>query len=148
MNTDEYHLELNFAKQEATYCKTTKDDVVTERIPLTKAVEAEGPGLDVFVAGLPLATGFQARYGIVDRWGGHGATRLKTVTLSVSKKITENTALGKLDMYEVLIRPDDGSFLIRERVFAQSPHFPVSMEYTRDGKTYPVSEVIALTTSM
>jgi len=43
-----------------------------------------------------------------------------------------------------LIKAEDDSFRIREKVLAESPHFPVWVEYTRDGKTYPPSEVIAV----
>jgi hypothetical protein len=111
------------------------------------AVQPEGPGLDVFVAGLPLVIGYKTRYAIVDRWGGHGSTRVKTVTLSVSKRTTENTLFGRHGIYEVLIKPDDGSFQISEKVLVRRPHFPVRVEYTREGKTYPVSEVVAVVVS-
>ena len=70
------------------------------------------------------------------------------MTLSVSKSLTKNTALGNVDLYDVLIKPNDGSFQISEEVFARGPHFPVRVEYTRDGKTYPASEVIAIAASL
>jgi hypothetical protein len=66
----------------------------------------------------------------------------------ISNRTTEDTSLGRRDIYEVLIRPDDDSFRIREKVLVQSPHFPVRVEYTREGKTYPASEVIAVVTQM
>jgi hypothetical protein len=144
MNTAEYHLELIFAPKEVILRRTTDQANTTERISLSTDVQPEGPGVDVFVAGLPLAVGYKTRYAIVDRWGGHCDTRVKKVTLFVSKRTIEDTALGKHDIYELVIRPDDDSFLVREKVFAESPHFPVWVEYTRDGKTYPVSVVIAV----
>jgi hypothetical protein len=148
MNTEEYHLELIFTEKEVTLHKTTSRDNVTERIPLSTVVGPEGPGTTVLVASLPLAVGYKKRYAIVDRWGGHGSTRVKTVTLCVSERATEDTSLGKRDIYDVLIKPDDGSFQIKEKVLAQNPHFPVRVEYTRDGKTYPASEVWAVVNQM
>jgi len=70
------------------------------------------------------------------------------MTLSVSNQFHRNTPLGRLELYDVLIRPDDGSFQISEQVFAHGPHFPVRVEYTREGKTYPASEVIAFVSAM
>ncbi len=96
------------------------------------------------MAGLPLSVGYKTEYFIVDRWNGHGGSRLKAITLFVAKKVTENTLLGKHSLYEVLIKPEDHSFLIREKVLAQGAHFPISVEYTRDGKTYPASKVISI----
>jgi hypothetical protein len=145
MNNEDSHLELTFGAKEVTLRKTTGQETVTEQIPLTGLVQPEGPGLDVFVARLPLAVGYKMRYAIVDRWGGHGSTRVKAMTLSVSNRSHKNTAaLGEVEMYDVLIKPDDGSFQICEEVFASGPHFPVRVEYTREGKTYPASEVIAV----
>jgi hypothetical protein len=119
MNTGEFHLELIFHEKEVTFHKTSHRENVVERIPLSTGVEPEGPGLELFLASLPLAVGYQKRYAIVDRWGGHGGTRLKMVTLSVPKRTTEYTSLGKRDIYDVLIKTDDG-------------------------KTYPASEVSAI----
>ena len=48
----------------------------------------------------------------------------------------------------MLIRPDDGSFQISEQVFARGPHFPVRVEYRRERKMYPASEVIAFVSAM
>lgn len=148
MNAENFRLELIFADQEVTFHKTTDHDDITEKIPLSTPVCPEGPGLDVFLASLPLRVGYTVRYAIVDRWGGHGATRVKTVTLSVLQRITEDTLLGKQDIYQVLLRGDDDSFQIKEKVLAKSPHFPISVEYTREGKTYPKSEVITIVSQM
>lgn len=144
MNTEELHLELIFSEKEVILHKITQQEDVTERIPVSTPVKPEGPGLDVFVASLPLAVGYQTRYAIVDRWSGHGVTRVKRVTLSVLRKATENTSLGKRDIYDVLIKPEDNSFQIKEKVLMTTPHFPVRVEYTREGKTYPASEVVTL----
>ena len=143
MNNENSHLELLFAEKEVIFRKTQGKETSTEQIPLSGPVEPEGPGLDLFVARLPLAVGYKKHYAIVDRWGSHGSTRVKAMTLSVSNQFQKNSAMGRLAVYEVLIRPDDGSFQIREQVFARGPHFPVRVEYTREGKTYPASEVIA-----
>jgi hypothetical protein len=143
-NTTEYRLELTFEEKEATVRKTSGKNTATERIPLSTVVQPEGPGLDVFVAGLPLVPGYETRYVIVDRWGGHGSGRVKAVTLSVSKISVDNTSLGEREICELLIKAADNSFRIREKVLTESPHFPVWVEYTRDGKTYPASEVIAV----
>jgi len=143
-NTDEYRLELLFSKGKVILDRTAYKNKTTEEIPLTTAVQAEGPGLDVFVAGLPLTLGYKLRYAIVDRWGGHGTTRVKPMTLSVSSRTTEVSVLGKRDVYKVAIWPDDNSFQIDEKVLADGPHFPLWVKYTRDGKTYPPSEVVAI----
>ena len=148
MNNEESHVELLFAEKDVTFRQTRGKETMTEEIPVTGPVQPEGPGLDVFVARLPLAVGYKTHYAIVDRWGGHGSTRVKAMTLSVSNQFQKNTALGKLEVYDVLIRPDDGSFQISEQVFARGPHFPVRVEYTREGKTYPASEVIAFVSAM
>ncbi|MGH9828092.1 MAG: hypothetical protein ACREDR_33130 [Blastocatellia bacterium] len=144
MNTADYRLELIFTEKEVTLRKTTAQGGTTEQIPLSTAVQPEGPGLDVFVAMLPLKRGYKVQYSIVDGWGGHRGTRVKAVTLSVLGQITKDTHLGKRSVYNVLIKPDDDSFRIREEVLAESPHLPVSVEFTRDGKTYPMSEVIGV----
>jgi hypothetical protein len=144
MSTAENHLELIFSEKKVLLRRTTAQGESTEQIPLSTNVQAEGPGLDVFVAALPLAVGYRTRYAIVDRWGGNGASRVKAVVLSVGKRTTEQTSVGKVDIYELLIKPDDDSFQIREKVLAESPHFPLRVEYTRDGKPYPPSEVIAM----
>lgn len=148
MNNEHSHLELLFAEKEVTFRQTRGKETVTEQIPLSGPVQPEGPGLDVFVARLPLAVGYKTQYAIVDRWGGHGRTRVKAMTLSVSSQFHRNTALGSLEVYDVLIRPDDGSFQITEQVFARGPHFPVRVEYRREGKMYPASEVIAFVSAM
>ena len=148
MNNETSHLELLFTEKEVTLRRTQGRETVTEQIPLSGPVEPEGPGLDVFVARLPLTVGYKKHYAIVDRWGGHASTRVKAMTLSVSSQSQKTTPTGMLDVYEVLIRPDDGSFQISEQVFARGPHFPVRVEYTRDGKTYPASEVISFATAM
>lgn len=148
MNNEDSHLELLFAEKEVTFRQTRGKETVTEQIPLSGPVEPEGPGLDVFVARLPLSVGYKMRYAIVDRWGGQSSTRVKAMTLSVSNRFQKNTSMGSLEVYELLIRPDDGSFQISEQVLAHAPHFPVWVEYTREGKTNPASEVIAFVSAM
>jgi len=146
-NTEESRLDLIFGEKEVTLRKSAGQNTSTETVPLPGAVQAEGPGLSVFVAGLPLRTGYNVRYRIVDRWSGHESTRVKMVTLEVLKKAVEDTSLGRREVYELLIKPQDNSFQIKERVLVESPHYPVWVEYTREGKTYPVSEVASLVTS-
>jgi len=143
-NTQAYRLDLNFGEKEANLRNTTSRSTVTEKIPLNTGVQAEGPGLDVFVAGLPLQLGYRVRYTIVDRWSGRGANRVKTVTLSVLRRSMENTSLGRREIYQLVIEAEDGSFQIKENVLADDPHYPVRVEYTRDRKTYPASEVVSL----
>ena len=92
---------------------------------------------------MPLALGYTTRYQLVDRWSGEGSARLKTVTLSVLSRSIVTTALGRQDTYEVLIRPDDGSFQIKKRVRAKVPHFPITVEYIRQGRTL-ISEVTTM----
>lgn len=143
-NTQDYQLELSFGSQDVMLRKTTIKNTTTEGIPLTTGVQPEGPGLDVFVGGLPLQSEYKLRYSIVDRWSGREASRVKTLTLSVLQKSTEDTSIGRREIYELLIRSEDNSFQIKEKVLAESPHYPVWVEYIRDGKTYPASEVISL----
>lgn len=143
-STDEYRLELLFSNGKVVLHRSTHQDKATEDIPLTTEVQAEGPGLDVFVAGLPLTVGYKLRYAMVDRWGGHGTTRVKPMTLSVSSRTTEISVLGKHDVYKLAIWPDDNSFRIDEKVLADGPHFPLWVKYTREGKTYPPSEVVII----
>jgi hypothetical protein len=103
MNTAENRLEFMFAEKEVLLRRNTAQGESIEQVPLSTNIQAEGPGLDVFVAELPLAVGYRTRHSIVDRWGGHGASRVKAVVLSVSKRTTEQTSLGRLDIYELLI---------------------------------------------
>lgn len=133
MHNEQLHLELMFTPREVMLRRVSGPDSAVEHIPLSGAVRPEGPGTDVFVASLPISVGYTLHYSIVDRWHGQGATRVKAVTLTVPRP------------NEVLIRADDGSFQIRERVRAERPHWPLRVEYTRDGKTYPASEVVATT---
>jgi hypothetical protein len=144
MNTEEFHLELIFQEKEVALRRTSANGNVVERIPISMRVEPEGPGLDIFIASLPLAVGYHKRYAIVDRWGGHDNGRLKMVTLIVPNRSKQNTSIGKRDVYDVLIKPDDGSFEIKEKVLAETPHYPVRVEYSRNGKAYPRSEVRAI----
>ena len=144
MNTEEFHLDLTFTEKTVILHKTAVEGDKTENIPLSSTVQPEGPGLDVFVSSLPLRPGYKIQYFIVDRWSGNGSTRLKRITLSVLDRANENTLLGQRDILDVLIKPEDGSFQIKEKILAQMPHFPVKVEYTREGKTYPPSEVVAI----
>jgi hypothetical protein len=148
MNNAELHLELTFTDKHVTLRNGVGRDAVTEEIPLSAPVQPEGPGLDVFVARLPLTPGYKMHYEVVDRWGGHGSTRVKAVTLSVSNRVNKETTLGKRDILQVLIKPDDSTYQINEEVLADGLHFPVRVEYTREGKTHPPSEVISVTDSM
>ena len=143
-NTEEYRLEIVFGEKEVVLRKITGKNTETETIPLHSPVQAEGPGLDVFVAGLPLLPKYKIRYAVIDRWGGHGSGRAKPVTLSVLNRSTGETPLGKRAIYDILIRAEDDSFQIKEKVLAENPHYPVRVEYTRDGKTYPASEVVSM----
>jgi hypothetical protein len=141
MNTEQFHIELMFYGERVTLHRTSANGNTIETIPISMRVEPEGPGLDVFIASLPLAVGYHKRYAIVDRWGGHDSGRLKMLSLTVFKRSREDTPVGKHDVYHVLVKPDDSSFEIKEKVLARTPHYPVRVEYSRDGKAYPASEV-------
>jgi hypothetical protein len=136
-------LELDFTKDEVTLRKKNETGTSIERIPLKTPVMPEGPGLRVFVASLPLKEGYAARFHSVDRWSGKEASRVKPMTLTVTGRRIVDTAMGKRDAFEVLIRPDDGSFRIAQRVRVEPPHYPFWMEYVR-GTTTLVSEVTAM----
>jgi len=144
-NNGKSRLELTFGSEEVVVRSTPPGTDGVEKIRLTAPVQAEGPGETAWVASLPLGMGYQLRYHIVDRWDGQGASRLKAVTLSVLGRRTEETKLGRRDVFVVQVKPEDRSFQITEDVLAAAPHFPVGMEYVR-GKLKVRSEVIALTT--
>jgi hypothetical protein len=65
------------------------------------------------------------------------------MTLTVTSRRTVDTAMGRRDVFEVLVRPDDGSFRIAQRVRVQPPHYPFWTEYVR-GTTTLVSHVTAM----
>jgi hypothetical protein len=139
-NREGSQLQVTFSEHEVTIRTKVGAESAPERIAVSMPVKPEGPGLTAMVASLPLAIGYRTRYQIVDRWDGQGISRLKTVTLSVLGRQVEATALGKKEVYAVLIKPDDGSFQITERVLAKAPHFAIKVEYVRGKRTY-VSEV-------
>jgi len=136
-------LDLDFTRDMVTLRKKDEAGTSTERIPLTTPVMPEGPGLRVFVASLPIKDGYTAHFQSVDRWSGKEATRVKPMTLTVTGRRAASTPMGTRDVFEVLIRADDGSFRIAQRVRAEPPHYPFWMEYVR-GTTTLVSEVTAM----
>ena len=133
-------LDLDFFRDEVLLRRKDETGASTERIPLTGSVMPEGPGLSVFVASLPLKAGYKARFQSVDRWSGKGASRVKPMTVMVTGRQTVETPMGRRDVFEVLIRPDDGSFRIAQRMRVEPPYYPYWTEYVR-GTTRLVSEV-------
>ncbi len=136
-------LDLDFTRAEVTLRRVDDSGTTTERIPLEGPVMPEGPGLRVFVASLPLKPDYAARFSSVDRWSGKEATRVKPMTVTVTGRRSVATPMGTREVFEVLIRPDDGSFRIAQRVRVEPPHYPFWMEYVR-GTTTLVSEVTAM----
>jgi hypothetical protein len=143
MRNPELSLDLDFTNEEVTLRKKDETGTSTERIPLKTSVMPEGPGLRVFVASLPLKPGYAARFYSVDWWSGKEATRVKTMNLAVTGRRTVDTPMGRRDVFEVLIRPDDASFRIAQRVRVEPPHYPFWMEYVR-GTTTLVSDVTVM----
>ncbi|HZS04017.1 MAG TPA: hypothetical protein VFD58_04205 [Blastocatellia bacterium] len=140
MQTSKFRLEIHFKNDVATLRQVTEDRISDEQIPLATSVMPEGPGERVFVASLPLQTGFVREYYILDRWSGQGTSRLKQVQLSVvgAKQIT--TATGSKDVFELEIRASDDSFRIVQYVRRQPPYYPFRVEYIRGSKRL-ISEV-------
>src|SRR5581483_11005248 len=134
MQTSKFRLEIHFKNDVATLRQVTEDRISDEQIPLATSVMPEGPGERVFVASLPLQTGFVREYYILDRWSGQGTSRLKQVQLSVvgAKQIT--TATGSKDVFELEIRASDDSFRIVQYVRRQPPYYPFRVEYIRGSK--------------
>lgn len=118
----------------------------SEHIDLGTEVRPEGPGLTAFVATLPLKSGYEINYQVVDRWSGHGNGRIKKMRLAVESRGVIKTAMAEQDCYEVSIRAEDGSFEIREFVIAEGLHWPLRMTYIR-GAAKAVSEVVAIAVS-
>jgi hypothetical protein len=136
-------LDLDFTRDEVTLRRVDDAGTTTERIPLSTPVMPEGPGLRVFVASLPLKPGYTAWFHSVDRWSGKEASRVKPMTLTVTGRRPVSTPVGTQDALEVLIRADDGSSRILQRVRGEPPHYPFWMEYVRGTMTL-VSEVTAM----
>jgi hypothetical protein len=140
------HLEVHFSEKEITVQRAPQSASALEKFAVDGPVAPEGPGSRVFVASLPLHVAYRTRYRIVDRWDGQGSTRLKNMTLSVLRRETEDTALGKKEVYILQIEPDDGSFHIKEHALVTSPHWAIKTEYVR-GKLNVMSEVTSLASS-
>ncbi len=136
-------LDLDFTRDEVTIRRVDDTGTTVERIALSTPVMPEGPGLRVFVASLPLKRGYEARFHSVDRWSGKESSRVKPMTLTVTGRTSVSTPMGSRDAFEVLVRPDDGSFRIVQRVRVEPPHYPFWMEYVR-GTTTLVSDVTAM----
>ena len=143
MHNPRLELVLSFGRDTMVVRRRSGSDSTVERIPLTTRVEPEGPGTEVFVASLPLRVGYRLRFHIVDRWSGTGAGRVKPMSLSVTGRSRATTALGRQDAFDVVIRPDDGSFRIALRVQARAPYYPLTVEYVR-GAMRVVSEVTTM----
>jgi hypothetical protein len=145
-NREDGYLELLFSKSGVAIRSKIAGADWAEHVDLHGAVKAEGPGLTALVATLPLSLGYKLSYEIVDRWSGRDNSRLKKMTMGVTSRGVIETAMGKRDSFEVVIRPEDRSFEIRESVLAEGLHWPVRMTYIR-GSAKVNSEVLAITVS-
>lgn len=139
MKTPTLLLDLRFADDHVLLQRTTNDQAETRKVPVKGRVRPEGPGLDVFVASLPLRIGYTTRYQLVERYGTD-AGRTMSVTLSVESRHRLDVSGAVRDVYRLLIQPDDGAFQLREDVRAEPPHYPWRVEYRR-GAAFVVSEV-------
>ena len=100
----------------------------------------EGPGVRVLVAALPLRVGYTAEFAVVDRWAADEAHRVTTMKLTVPKRATMETRLGRREVFEVVLAASDGSSASRHWVRAEPPRYPYKIEYVR-GDLHLVSEV-------
>ena len=103
-----------------------------------------GPGVRVLVAALPLRVGYKAEFPVVDRWAADEAHRVTTMRLSVPKRATMETRLGRREVLEVVLEASDGSSSSRHWVRAEPPRYPYKIEYVR-GDLHLVSEVTRMT---
>jgi len=106
-------------------------------------VRPEGPGLTVFVAGLPLQVGYTLAYQALDRWHGPKETKMKRMKLAVLERSRVSTQMGTQDTFKLQIEPEDGSFKVVEHVRAEAPYYPFLVEYTR-GRFTMTSAVVAM----
>jgi hypothetical protein len=139
-------LDLEFGRDRVVVRRSGPEDSGVEEVELRGPVQPEGPGLTPFVATLPLSDGFVRRYDMVDRWDGYGRSRLKTVSLRVTRRADTPSALGRNEIFEVVIQPGDSGFRIVEEVLARGLHWPVRMTYTRGALTLR-SEVRSIASS-
>lgn len=142
MHNRVFQLSLAFAPDHVVL-RRVEGETAEERIQLQGDVKPEGPGLTVFVGGLPLAPGYSTRFTIVDRWAGTMGERLRAMTLSVTDEGSVETALGLRDAYGVVIQADDGSSYIRQLVRSTPPYYPYRTEYRR-GAAVTMSRVTAM----
>ena len=103
----------------------------------------EGPGVRVLVAALPLRVGYTAEFS--RSWIAGPRTRLPaprvtTMKLTVPKRATMETRLGRREVLEVVLAASDGSSSSRHWVRAEPPRYPYKIEYVR-GDLHLVSEV-------
>jgi hypothetical protein len=143
MRNPDFELILSFTPNQVYLRRVSGTTTAVERVRLDTAVAPEGPGLTVFIGGLPLREGYQRRYHIVDRWDGTEEGRVKPMNLTVVERKCVQSAIGRQDAFRILIEPDDKSFQIIEYVRARPPHYPLSVEYIR-GTDKLSSEVTAL----
>ena len=103
----------------------------------------EGPGVRVLVAALPLRVGYTAEFPVVDRWASDHPHRVATMKLTVPKRATMETRLGRREVLEVVLAAGDGSSSSRHWVRAEPPRYPYKIEYVR-GELHLVSEVMRM----
>ena len=94
----------------------------------------------MLVAALPLRIGYTAEFPVVDRWATVEAHRVTTMTLTVPKRVTMKTRLGRREVLEVVLAASDGSSSSRHWVRAEPPRYPYKIDYVR-GDLHLVSEV-------
>jgi hypothetical protein len=124
----------------------TRKDGATESVDkwaVPGILRPEGPGLTVFVAGLPLQPGYSLEYQALDRWHGRKETKVKRMKLTVLERDRVATQMGMQDTLKLQIEPEDASFKVVEYVRAEAPHYPFLVEYTR-GRSTLTSAVVAM----
>jgi hypothetical protein len=134
-----FSLALTFEGDRVAIEKTEGDQRSTSEVQVHNSMP-EGPGIRVLIAGLPLDVGYTKEFPIVDRWARNDATRVKNVKLTVPRRRTIDTRLGRVETLEVELAANDGSSMSTHFVRTEPPRYPFRIEYKR-GDLNLVSEV-------
>ncbi|HTE49448.1 MAG TPA: hypothetical protein VK698_01160 [Kofleriaceae bacterium] len=89
--------------------------------------------LDLYVAALPLAPGYESRLSLLDFWllDDHPRYQTRPFTVRVVEETTVTVPAGSLPVFTVAIDPADGDDRLRStyHVLRTRPHYAVRMEY-------------------
>ena len=143
---DQFSRSLDFQGNKVRVESKEADKTSSSEIELpANVMPAEGPGHTLFLAALPLSTGYTSSYYVVDRWTEDEKQRVRMMNLSVQGRETIETPAGKFETFVVVEQPASGKgSKSKHWVLAKAPHYSVRVEYTPTPGQTMLSEVTSL----